>query len=369
MLTDLTRRKLQENVFAFVRQLVRTVPSPYPWCPRIICGSTARERPLMLHPLRSLLPVSFIQWEASHPRRSFLMLTTIPTPLVRLSNLFPNQEVYAKCEHLAPSGCFKIRGAMHLLNHFRQVGQKPPLVVPSMGNTALGIAVAARAFGFQVTGVVPQTIRRDKDEKLHALGVELIKVGGDCNNLLSRAVEVARERGAYFVHPHLDPLWTDGYQVIIEEVLGELPGCRTLVFPVGGGGLLMGLTEYLRRHPASLRLIGCEAYNYPAYTPYKHARTATIADGLLMDDPHPLVQERIAADSIVMRLVTDEAIRTAMAELYRRQGLMVEPSSAVTVAFVNASAKDVQEPICVILTGANIAWDDFVTLVRSEPRP
>lgn len=297
------------------------------------------------------------------------MLATVPAPLVRLSNLFPEREVYAKCEHLAPSGCFKIRGAMHLLNHLRRDGRTPPLVVPSMGNTALGTAVAARAFGFAMTGIVPRTISRDKDEKLHALGVELIKVSGGGNELLSRAGEVARERGAYFVHPHLDPLWTDGYQVIVEEVLRELPGCRTLVFPVGGGGLLMGLTESLRRRPASLRLFGCEAYNYPAYTPYRHARTSTIADGLLMDDPHRAVQERIAADCVAMRLVSDPEIRTAMGELYRRQGLTVEPSSAITVAFVGAHAEEIEEPACVILTGGNIAWEDFVNLVLAEPRP
>ena len=296
------------------------------------------------------------------------MLATNPTPLVRLSNLFPDREVYAKCEHLAPSGCFKIRGAMHLLSRLRSEGRTAPLVVPSMGNTALGVAVAARAFDFQMTGVVPQTIRRDKDEKLHALGVELIKVGGDCNDLLSRAVEVARQRGAYFVHPHLDRLWTDGYQVIVEEVLRELPDCRTLVFPVGGGGLLMGLTEYLRQRPGSLRLIGCEAYNYPAYTPYQHARIPTIADGLLMDDPHSAVQERIVANGVAMRMVSDEEIRTAMAGLYRRQGLMVEPSSDITVAFVNAHVEEVEEPACVILTGANIAWQDFVGLIAPKAK-
>lgn len=297
------------------------------------------------------------------------MLATIAAPLVRLSNLFADREVYAKCEHLAPSGCFKIRGSMHLLNHLLREGRKPPLVVPSMGNTALGVAVAARAFGFQMTGVVPQTIRRDKDEKLHALGVELIKVSGGGNELLTRATQLARERDAYFVHPHLDPLWTDGYQAIVAEVLHELPACRTLIFPVGGGGLLMGLTEYLRRQPTPLRLIGCEAYNYPAYTPYQHARTSTIADGLLMDNPHPTVQERIAADGVAMRLVSDEKIRTAMAELYQRQGLMVEPSSAITVAFVRAHANEIEGPACVILTGGNIAWDDFVNLIRTEPRP
>jgi threonine dehydratase len=292
------------------------------------------------------------------------MLAAIPTPLLRLSNLFPGREVYAKCEHLAPSGCFKIRGALHLLNHLRREGRTPPLVVPSMGNTALGIAVAARAYGFSVTGVVPQTIRRDKDEKLQALGVELIKISGGGSELLSRATDVARERAAYFVHPHLDALWTNGYQIIVEEVLRELPACRTLVFPVGGGGLLMGLTEYLRRCPAPMRLIGCEAYNYPTYTPYQHARTATIADGLLLDNPHPAVQERIDADGVAMRLVADAEIRTAMAELYRRQALMVEPSSAVTVAFIKGHGEEIEEPVCAILTGSNIAWDDFVNLAR-----
>jgi threonine dehydratase len=291
------------------------------------------------------------------------MLATTPTPLVRLSNLFPKRAIYAKCEHLAPSGCFKIRGAVHLLNRLAREGRTRPLVVPSMGNTALGIAVGARAFGFTVTGVVPQTIGRDKDEKLQALGVELVKIAGGGSDLLRRATEIARERGAYFVHPHLDPLWTDGYQVIVEEVLRELPDCRTLVFPVGGGGLLMGLTEALRRRPERPRLIGCEAYNYPTYAVYDHARTRTIADGLVLDDPHPVVADRLAADKVTLCLVGDDEIRRAMAELYRRQGLAVEPSSAITVAYAQAHAEEIAEPACVILTGGNIAWEDFVRLI------
>jgi threonine dehydratase len=291
------------------------------------------------------------------------MLATTPTPLVRLSNLFPTRHIYAKCEHLAPSGCFKIRGAVHLLNRLGQDGRTRHLVVPSMGNTALGIAVGARAFGFTVTGVVPQTIGRDKDEKLQALGVELVKITGGGSDLLRRATEIAKERGAYFIHPHLDPLWTDGYRIILEEVLRELPECRTLVFPVGGGGLLMGLTESLRRLPAPPRPIGCEAYNFPTYAAYTHARTRTIADGLVLDDPHPVVRERIAADGVAMRLVGEDEIRAAMAKLYRLQGLAVEPSSAITVAYAQAHAEEIAEPACVILTGCNIAWEDFVRLI------
>jgi threonine dehydratase len=294
------------------------------------------------------------------------MLSTTAPPLIRLGNLFPGREVYAKCEFLAPSGSFKIRGAVHLLDRLRGEGRTPPLVVPSMGNTALGAAVGARAYGFPMVGVVPQTLTRAKDEKLRALGVELLKVAGAGSELLRRGQEVAAERGGYFVHPHLDPLWTDGYQGIAEEVLRDLPGCRSLVFPLGGGGLLMGLTEHLLRHPAPPRLFGCEAANYPTYAPFDYPRSSTVADGLVLDDPHPKVQQRIRDLGINVALVSDPDIRAAMRELYVRQALVVEPSSAITAAFVKAHLGELEEPACVILTGENIAREDFWRLIAPE---
>src|SRR5579871_1219640 len=126
------------------------------------------------------------------------MLSLVPTPLIRLGNLFPQRAVYAKCEFLAPSGCFKIRGATHLLEHLSRQERPRPLIVPSMGNTALGAAVAAQAFGFHMTAVVPETIARDKDEKLQALGVERIKIAGGGSDLLRVATDLAREREGYF---------------------------------------------------------------------------------------------------------------------------------------------------------------------------
>ena len=293
------------------------------------------------------------------------MLPPSETPLIRLGNLFPDRAVYAKCEYLAPSGSFKDRGITHLLHHLNREGCPRHLVVPSMGNTALAAAMAAPALGFGVTAVVSQSIGRAKDEKLRALGVELIKVAGAGGELLSRARAIAQERGGYFVHPHLDPLWTDGYQSMVAEILHRLPDCRSLVCPVGGGGLLLGLLAYLRRQRTSIRLFGCEAYNYPKYAQYNHPRSTTIADGLLLDTPHPQVQQAIAEEGISIGLVSEADIRTALKDLFETQALVVEPSSAITVAYVRNRAGQLEEPICVVLTGENIARDDHRRLIAN----
>lgn len=291
------------------------------------------------------------------------MLSLAPTPLVRLGNLFPRLEVFAKCEFLAPSGCFKIRGAAHLLEHLARRGGTRQLVVPSMGNTALGAATAARALGFSMTGVVAQTISRAKDEKLRALGAELVKIAGGGSDLIRHATTLAKAMGGYFVHPHLDPLWTDGYRVIAAEVLHELPDCRSLVFPLGGGGLLMGLVAHLREHPAPVRLFGCEPLNYAKYAPGDHVRSDTIADGLKLEKPHPAVQQAIADAGVTVGLVSEDAICLALRELMEAQGLVVEPSSAITLAFVKAHAAELPGPVCVVLTGENIARDDHRRLI------
>ena len=292
-----------------------------------------------------------------------------PTPLVRLGNLFPALDVFAKCEFLAPSGCFKIRGATHLLEHLARRGGARRLVVPSMGNTALGAATAAREFGFAMTGVVPQTIARAKDERLRALGVELVKVDGGGSDLIRHATALAAETGGYFVHPHLDPLWTDGYRPIAAEVLRGLPGCRSLVVPLGGGGLLMGLLAHLRENPAPVRVFACEPFNYPKYARYDHARSATIADGLILETPHPPVQQAIADAGVAVALVTEADIRAALADLFERQGLVVEPSSAIALAFVRAHAGELEGPVCVVLTGGNIAFEDHRQLIAAAKGP
>jgi threonine dehydratase len=143
-------------------------------------------------------------------------------------------------------------------------------------------------------------------------------------------------------------------------VLAALPDCRTLVIPVGGGGLLMGLLAQLKGTP--VRVIGVEPFNYPKYASFTHARTPTIADGLVLETPHPAVQRAIAEAGVEIAMVTDEAVRAATRAVYAAQGLEVEPSSAVPLAYV-AAHPDPAGPVAVVLTGGNVTRDDHLRLI------
>src|SRR5262249_940816 len=108
-----------------------------------------------------------------------------------------------------------------------------------------------------------------------------------------------------------------------------------------------------------------EPYNYPKYARFDHARSATIADGLLLETPHPPVQQAIAAAGVAVSLVPEADIRTALKDLFETQGLVVEPSSAVPLAFGRAHGGEVEGPVCVVLTGANIAPEDHRRLTAA----
>src|SRR5205085_12511998 len=142
-----------------------------------------------------------------------------------------------------------------------------------------------------------------------------------------------------------------------------LPACHSIVIPVGGGGLLMGLLGHLQESGAPVRLFGCEPYSYPKYASFSHARSNTIADGLKLEKPHPKVQQAIAEAGIPIWLIAEQEIRAALKSIFDAQALVIEPSSAIALAAVKAHAAELQDPICVVLTGENIAREDHARLM------
>src|SRR5262249_22811705 len=122
-------------------------------------------------------------------------------------------------------------------------------------------------------------------------------------------------------------------------------------------------------HPAPVKVFGCEPFNYPTYARFGHERSRTIADGLMLEVPHAKVAQRIDALGIPVRLIPEAEIRAALADLYAKQALAGGPSSAIAVAWVKAHEEELEEPVCVILTGGNIARDDFDRLIAADAAP
>src|SRR5262249_36189734 len=96
---------------------------------------------------------------------------------------------------------------------------------------------------------------------------------------------------------------------------------------------------------------------------FDHARSTSIADGLLLEKPHPSVEQAIAAAGVAISMVPETDIRTALADLFEKQALVVEPSSAISLAFVHGHAAELADPICLVLTGENIAREDHRRLI------
>ncbi len=216
------------------------------------------------------------------------MLPIPPTPLVRLANLFPTREVYAKCEFLAPSGCFKIRGATHLLEHLQPGGANP-----ATGRAVDGEHGPRR--GRRCTGVRLRHDRRRAADHRPGQGREAASPG---RRVRSRSPAVAatccaapptspRSAAATSCIPTWIRSGPTATSPSPPRFCTPCPTAARSCFPVGGGGLLMGLLAYLRNNPAPVRLFGCEPYNYPKYARFDHARSTTIADGLTPGDAAP----------------------------------------------------------------------------------
>jgi threonine dehydratase len=128
----------------------------------------------------------------------------------------------------------------------------------------------------------------------------------------------------------------------------------------------MGLLSYLRNNSSPIRLFGSEPHHYSKYARFEHAQSVTITDGLILEAPRPQVQQAIKEDGVTIALIPELDIRAALKELFEAQALVVEPSSAITLAFVKGRATELEEPVCVILTGENIAREDHRRLVIAE---
>lgn len=285
------------------------------------------------------------------------------TPLDRSGRLGERvgAEVRLKLECWQRTRSFKIRGAYNAVAALDDAARARGLVAASAGNHGQGVALAASELGARAAVFVPADAPATKQERIEALGAELIRVQGGYDDAEAAAARYAEARGATFVHAFDDPAVVAGQGTLGLEILAQMPEVRTVVVPVGGGGLVAGIGTALKdASDGRIRIVGVQS----EATAAMHAALAagrpvdlefgpTLADGL--SGAVSEVSYRRARGVIdEMRLVPETAIRDAIRFLFRCDGVVAEGSGAVGVAALLGGHVEVDGPTAVVVSGGNI---------------
>ncbi|MEO8334558.1 MAG: threonine/serine dehydratase [bacterium] len=294
------------------------------------------------------------------------------TPLVRSDALseIACSDVFLKCEHEQVTGSFKVRGAYNALATLPADARTLGIVASSAGNHGLGVAHAARLLGMRALIFVPSSAPRVKRDGILALGAEVDESQPHYDEAHHAAVEYANEHRMTFVNPCAGDAILAGQGTVALEIIEELPGVRTLVVPVGGGGLVGGVAAIVRAVGPDVRIVGTQSENTNAMAASLAAGyrvdvavLSTLADGLAGQiDDEGFAIGQLAIDEI--RVVTEAEVAGAIAWLAKEHRARVEGSGACGVAAVlGGEAGELEGPVVIIVSGGNIdesRWAEIV---------
>jgi threo-3-hydroxy-L-aspartate ammonia-lyase len=287
------------------------------------------------------------------------------TPVLTSRTL--GDEILLKAECFQRAGAFKFRGAY---NKLATLDPHQDVIAFSSGNHAQAVALAAQLRGVRATIVMPEDAPAAKLDATRGYGAEVVTYDRWTEDRDAIGARLAEERGLALVKPYDDPQIMAGQGTVALELLEDVPDLDALVVPVSGGGLIAGCATVLKALSPSTRIIGVEP---AAGDDHARSRAAgervrveiprTIADGLGAPEPGELTWEvnRELVDDFVS--VTDDELIEAMAFLFDRLKIVVEPSGAAGVAAL-LHERVPRGRIAIVLSGGNVGAARFAELIR-----
>lgn len=294
----------------------------------------------------------------------------IKTPLEYTSGLSQrlNNEVWIKREDLQPVYSFKLRGAYNKIAQLSVEDREKGVITASAGNHAQGVALAANRLGLKALIVMPKTTPEIKVSSVRALNAEIELVGNAYDDAYEHAKERANSTGMTFVHPYDDPYVIAGQGTIAKEILEQLQDHPDMVFvPVGGGGLIAGVSAYLKSINPKIQIIGVEPDDAPCMHDALKAgkriildQVGIFADGVAVrqvgEEPFRVAQSCVDD----MLLVSTDEICAAIKDIFDDTRSITEPAGALAVAGMKkyVEEKNIRgQRLIAIDSGANINFD------------
>lgn len=277
--------------------------------------------------------------------------------------------VWLKLECWQPTGSFKVRGALHNMATLDASARARGVVAASAGNHALGVAFAGAALGgFETTVYVPETAPRAKIDKLGAYAVAVEVGGRTYDDAHDRAMAHVRRTGATYVHAFDDPRTAAGQGTAALEIAAVLPSTGTVVIPVGGGGLITGMSVALKALLPGVRIVAVQPDASPALRDslargrplLEYDAAPTLADGLAGGIGELVWEHRDLVDEVVT--VSEAEIEAAILSLVTHDQVIAEGSGAAAfAAAVSGRITDDGRPLVAVVTGGNL---DAAVLAR-----
>jgi threonine dehydratase len=309
-------------------------------------------------------------WEEIEAAQKKIQKVIPRTPVI-YSDTFSKltgKEVFLKLENLQKTGSFKIRGAYHKLSQLTPSMKKRGVVAASAGNHAQGVALASSILGIHSTIVMPEGVSLAKQMATQAYGGEIVLFGQNTDEALDYAKKLAKG-GKSLIHPFDDEQVIAGQGTIGLEILKEVPEVDTIIVPIGGGGLISGISAIVRRKRPNVKIIGVQAgHAASAFYSLKRRKIVdvkvkpTLADGIALqrvgEITFPLIQKGV--DEIVT--VGENEIASAILMLMERKRIMAEGAGATPLAaLLSRRLKSRSKKVVLVISGGNI---DFHLLDR-----
>lgn len=297
----------------------------------------------------------------------------VKTPLM-YSEVFSRKSknnVYMKCENLQLTGAYKIRGALNKIRSLSEEEKAKGVVCSSAGNHAQGVAFAASQAKVKSTIVMPKTTPLIKIQSTKDLGGNVVLSGYVYDDAYNEAKRIEKEQGVLFIHPFNDRDIIFGQGTVALEIFEDLKDVDVILCPIGGGGLISGVSLVAKEINPNIKIIGVQAEGANAMAQsFKAGKIVnlesvdTIADGIAVKRPGDLTFEFIKkyVDDIIT--VSDHEIVEAFFTLSEKHKLLAEASGAVSLAAsskLNCKDKNVVS----IISGGNIDMVTITSLINS----
>jgi threonine dehydratase len=273
-------------------------------------------------------------------------------------------DIWLKREDQQPVFSFKLRGAY---NKLKQLPPDSNVITASAGNHAQGLAYSASHLGHKARIVMPETTPQIKIEAVRNFGGQVVIHGHNFDAANAYALDLAEKEGAVFVPPFDDPEVIVGQGTAARELLEQLPNLDAVFIPVGGGGLLAGMSVYIKSLHPEIKVYGVEAEDsacldaaLKAGEPVDLDYVGSFADGVAVkrigQETFRLAQHY--CDGVIT--VSSDAICAAMQDIFVSMRAISEPSGALSLAGLKKWCEQSGEKgkqLAAILSGANLNFN------------